>query len=191
MSCTLLDYPARGLYGFRVVRQIGGQVYDEFFSLVDRRHRAGAGSKRYRRMTGPDFARVRQQALRRDAVLGGMQRVYRAYEAAQARPQTRAAQSTTVRGIRFCATRPGRVAHLAPMPGFLVSVVAGGRRATRYFRLPLPLDPQGWRDTWVSAVGWLAEVKQLQDWASLLEREPALGEAPALPDEADQTSPRT
>lgn len=191
MSCTLLDYPARGVYGFRVVRWIGGQVYDEFFSLIDRGRRAGTGSQRRLRMTGPAFDRVQRQALRRDAVLGGMQRVYRAYEAAQATPQTRAARSTTVRGIRLCATRPGRAVHLAPTPGFLVSVVAGGCRATRYFRLPLPLEPQGWRDTWVSAVGWLAEVKRLRDWASLLEREPPLREACALLDDAGQTSPRT
>jgi hypothetical protein len=191
MSCKLLDYPARGIYGFRVVRRIGGQVYDEFFSLIDRRRRIGNGSQRYARMTGAAFARVQRQALRRDAALGGMQRVYRAYEAAQARPQPRAPGSTTVRGIRFCQTRPGRAAHLSPMPGFLVSVVAGGRRAARYFRLPMPLDPQGWRETWVGAVSWLARVKDLRDWASLLEREPDLHGAVALLCQAGQTSPHT
>jgi len=191
MSCKLLDYPVRGLYGFRVVRRIGGQVYDEFFSLIDRRRRVGSGSQRYVRMTGQAFARVQRQALQRDAALSGMQRVYRAYDAAQAQPQPRAAGSTTVRGIRFCPTRPGRAAHLAPTPGFLVSVVAGERRVARYFRLPLPLEPDGWRDTWFSAVSWLAEVKRLSDWASLLEREPDLRAAMALLDEAGQTSPRT
>ncbi len=191
MSCKLLDYPARGLYGFRVVRRIGGQVYDEFFSLIDRRRRVGGGSQRYARMTGPAFARVQRQALQRDAALGGMQRVYRAYEAAQAQPQPRAPGCTTVRGIRFCPTRPGRAAHLAPTPGFLVSVVARGRRVTRYFRLPLPLEAQGWRDAWVSAVSWLAEVKDLRDWASLLEREPDLREAVGMLDQAGQTSPHT
>jgi hypothetical protein len=129
--------------------------------------------------------------LQRDAALSGMQRVYRAYEAAQAQPQSRAAGSTTVRGIRFCTTRPGRAPHLAPIPGFLVSVVAGGRRVTRFFRLPLPLERQGWRDGWVSAVSWLAETKGLRDWASLLEREPDLCGAIALLDQAGQTSPRT
>lgn len=170
MSCKLLDYPARGLYGFRVVRRIGGQVYDEFYTLVDRSRRTGTGG--YARMTGAAYARVQRLALARDAALGGMQRVYRAYEAAQAQPQARAASSTTVRGIRFCATRPGRGCHLAPTPGFLVSVAVGGRRCSRFFRLPYPVDESNWRDTWVAAVTFLAEVKGLRDWASLLEREP-------------------
>ncbi|MBC7780315.1 MAG: hypothetical protein H7125_09450 [Proteobacteria bacterium] len=172
MSCKLLDYPARGVYGFRVVRRIGGQVYDEFYSLIDRRRRAGGGSFRYARLTGAAYARVQRTALQRDAALSGMQRVYRAYEAAQAQPQVRAAGTTTVRGIRFCRNRPGRRPHLAPAPGFLVSVVVGGRRASRFFMLPEPLEERTWRDTWVSAVSYLAEVKRLRDWASLLEREP-------------------
>jgi hypothetical protein len=195
MSCKLLDYPARGVYGFRVVRRIGGQVYDEFYSLVDRRRRVETGSQRYARMTGLAFARVQRLALQRDAALSGMQRVYRAYEAAQAQPQARAAGSTTVRGIRFCPTRPGRGRHLPPTPGFLVSVVAGGRRYSRFFRIPDPIDSQGWRDTWVTAVSFLAEVKQLRDWASLLDREPDMQraiETPAASGQgAGQTSPRT
>lgn len=172
MSCKLLDYPSRGVYGFRVVRRIGGQVYDEFYSLVDRNRRAGTGS--YARMTGAAYARVQRLALARDAALEGMQRVYRAYEAAQAHPQSRAAGSTTVRGIRFCATRPGRGLHLVPTPGFLVNVSVGGRRCSRFFRLPELVDENNWRDTWVAAVTFLAEVKRLRDWASLLERQPDL-----------------
>jgi hypothetical protein len=174
MSCTLLDYPARGIYGFRVVRQFGGQVYDEFYSLIDRRRRASPGSGPFVRMTGAAFRRVQRQALQRDAALSGMQRVYRAYEATQAQPQTRAARSTTVRGIRFCLNRPGRGAHLDPAPGFLVSVKTGETRSTRFFLLPQPCDADGWRDCWTSAVVYLARVKRLRDWAPLLYREPPM-----------------
>ena len=178
MSCTLLDYPERSIYGFRVVRQIGGQVYDEYFSLIDKRRQAGAGAGGYARLSGAAFERVRRRALRRDAELAGMQRVYRAYEAAQALPQSRAARGATVRGIRYCGNRPGRAAHLNPLPGFLVSVMAGGRRCTRFFALSSPIDARGWRDAWTAAVVHLARVKRLRDWAALLAREPRMHVAP-------------
>jgi len=172
MSCKLLDYPARGLYGFRVCRCIGGQVYDEFHSLIDRRRRAAPGAAGYVRMTGDAFLRVQRMALKRDAELAGMQRVYRAYVAARAQPQTRAAGLTTVRGIRFCSNRPGRLAHLPPAPGFLVSVKVGQQRFSRYFRLPDSIQALQWQDTWVNAVTFLAHAKGLRDWASLLGRAP-------------------
>jgi len=177
MSCKLLDYPARGLYGFRVCRCIGGQVYDEFYSLIDRQRRVAPGRTRHERMTGDAFLKVRRMALRRDSELGGMQRVYRAYVAARAQPQTRAARMTTVRGIRFCSNRPGRLGHLPPAPGFLVSVKVGRQRVTRYFTLPDPFQAPEWQDAWVSAVNFLARTKDLRDWASLLERTPDMRSA--------------
>jgi hypothetical protein len=81
-----------------------------------------------------------------------------------------------------------------------VSVVAGERRVSRYFRVPQPIEPVGWRDAWLSAVTWLAEVKGLRDWASLLDRIPPLaqpegakpsGAAAAADRQAGQPSPRT
>jgi hypothetical protein len=174
VSFLLLDYPHKGVYGYRVTRMVAGRVYWKFFSLIDKSRR-GTGSRGCERLEGEAAERVRQRALDYDAELARMYWTNRRHLAQEAWPSARARKSSTVRGISFYKQGFKSRTGVQAGPGFLVRARRpNGRMFSSYIPIRGRIDEQSWEAAWMTAVYALAKGKELQNWERLAVRVPDL-----------------
>lgn len=155
MSVELLD--TTRFHGYRVRRQIGGKTYQEYFSL----------KKDGKRLRGPDRAKVKRAAERRDDVLARMQEKAKVEAAKTAIFD----KDGKVRGILF---RMKTEKSGTQTPVFQIGIMSS--KAGKIVNTTVSINLHGLGGAWKKAVDFYCEHKNIskrsQTYSKLLRAQP-------------------